>query len=273
MRKGGRRLSKESVYPEERTPARKRRGRRVRCAAAPQLGRVSTCGCRRYYKGLKNVATSRKPVRLRDEYAKDFGHDPGQGTESVVVAACTPRDAEPRSGHASGAGINQYSSTGRYPGACSGSSKEQERDGEGQESSGMSVARAASSNPREFSLPVKRGPGGRRRRRWHDQRVALASRGTNRSAREGLDLGGTPAACTTRPRAWTCSPFSPLRKVYQHRDIHASPTPRSWTWRLRRQFGPRSVKGRTRNIKHGVAISPSARRAKRTSICTARTRG
>ena len=262
-------LSKERVYPEERdtTQEEPRVGVFV-CRCGANIGRVvDVPGVVEYSKGLKNVvhveeslfACATNTAQAISDTIRD------KGLNRVVVAACTPRTHEPLFRDTlREAGINQYFfDMANIREHCSWvHSKEQEAaTAKAKDIVRMSVARAAKLEPlEEFSLPVNKvglvvggGVAGM------TSALALAEQGHETYLLEkASDLGGIARRMHYTAEGLDVQPFLAdlKKKVYQHRDIHVITDAEimevdGYVGNFETKV---KSKGRTRNIKHGVAI-------------------
>jgi len=262
-------LSKERVYPEERDTTNEdpRVGVFV-CRCGANIGRVvDVPGVVEYSKTLKNVvhveeslfACATNTAKAISDTIRD------KGLNRVVVAACTPRTHEPLFRDTlREAGVNQYFfDMANIREHCSWVHSKEQEDAtrKAKDIVRMSVARAAMLEPLdEFSLPVNKaalvvggGVAGM------TSALAMAEQGHETYLLEkAADLGGIANRLHYTAEGLDVQSYLKdlKKKVYQHRDVHVITDAQildvdgyvgNFETRVK-------SKGRTRSIKHGVAI-------------------
>jgi heterodisulfide reductase subunit A len=262
-------LSKERVYPEERdTSQEEARVGVFVCRCGANIGRVvDVPGVVEYSKGLKNVvhveeslfACATNTAKAISDTIRD------KGLNRVVVAACTPRTHEPLFRDTlREAGVNQYFfDMANIREHCSWVHSKEQEDAtrKAKDIVRMSVARAAMLEPLdEFSLPVNKaalvvggGVAGM------TSALAMAEQGHETYLLEkASDLGGIANRMHYTAEGLDVQSYLKdlKKKVYQHRDVHVITDAQildvdgyvgNFETRVK-------SKGRTRSIKHGVAI-------------------
>ncbi|MBK5102643.1 MAG: CoB--CoM heterodisulfide reductase iron-sulfur subunit A family protein [Burkholderiales bacterium] len=262
-------LSKERVYPEERdtTDEEPRVGVFV-CRCGANIGRVvDVPGVVEYSKGLANVvhveeslfACATNTAKAISDTIRD------KGLNRVVVAACTPRTHEPLFRDTlREAGVNQYFfDMANIREHCSWVHSKEQEDAtrKAKDIVRMSVARAATLEPlEEYALPVNKvalvvggGVAGM------TSALAMAEQGHETYLLEkASDLGGIANRLHYTAEGMDVQAYLKdlKKKVYQHRDVHVITDAQimevdgyvgNFETRVK-------SKGRSRSIKHGVAI-------------------
>ncbi|HUW37885.1 MAG TPA: FAD-dependent oxidoreductase, partial [Rhodocyclaceae bacterium] len=262
-------LSKERVYPEERdTTSEEPRVGVFVCRCGANIGRVvDVPGVVEYSKTLKNVvhveeslfACATNTAKAISDTIRD------KGLNRVVVAACTPRTHEPLFRDTlREAGVNQYFfDMANIREHCSWVHSKEQEDAtrKAKDIVRMSVARAAMLEPLdEFSLPVNKaalvvggGVAGM------TSALAMAEQGHETYLLEkAADLGGIANRLHYTAEGLDVQSYLKdlKKKVYQHRDVHVITDAQildvdGYVGNFETKV---KSKGRSRSIKHGVAI-------------------